>query len=62
MSTSYDIDFEAEAAKAAVRAIIARIKGVWDQPDLKAFGPLSTSTLDDVLAIAVAAGVSEEDE
>ena len=37
---------------AGIAAIIARIQGEWDHPDLQAFGPLSTDTLADVLAIA----------
>lgn len=61
MSRSYDIDFEAENAKAAIRAIIARIQGDWDHPDLKAVGPLSPMTIDDVLMIAQKAGVSDEE-
>lgn len=55
MSKNYDVDHEAEAAKAAIRAIVARINGEFDQSDLVEFGPLSTDTLADVLAIAQAA-------
>lgn len=36
----------------ALRAIVARIDGVWDDKDLMAFGPLSTNTLDDIYEIA----------
>jgi hypothetical protein len=36
----------------ALRAIVARIDGVWDDKDLMVFGPLSTNTLDDVYEIA----------
>jgi hypothetical protein len=39
----------------ALRAIQARIRGEWDCPDLVKFGPLSTDTLQDVLAIIKAA-------
>lgn len=38
-------------ADAAIRAIVARIQGEWDQPDLVSFGPLG-DTQDDVLRIA----------
>ena len=37
---------------AALRAIVARINGVWDDPDLMLFGPLSTNALADVEWIA----------
>ena len=36
----------------ALRAIIARIDGVFDDKDLMAFGPLSTNTLNDIYEIA----------
>lgn len=52
MSRSYDIDHTAEDAKSALRAIIARIKGVWDDPDLMAIGPLHSDPMYDVLRIA----------
>ncbi|MPR12962.1 hypothetical protein [Microvirga tunisiensis] len=39
-------------AERALRAIIARIQGNFEDPDLKEFGPLSAGTLTDVLAIA----------
>jgi hypothetical protein len=39
-------------ADQALRAIVARIKGEFDQPDLMGCGPLSTDTMADVLAIA----------
>ena len=35
-----------------LQAIIARITGVFDDPYLMEFGPLSTDVIDDVLAIA----------
>ncbi len=38
--------------KTALEAIVARIKGEWDHPALKATGPLRTPTTDDVLAFA----------
>ncbi|KAG5182040.1 hypothetical protein JKP88DRAFT_290667 [Tribonema minus] len=38
-------------AQAAIRAIIARIQGNWDHPDLVAIGPLG-ETRDDILRIA----------
>lgn len=38
-------------ADAAIRAIVARIQGEWDQPDLVSFGPLA-DTQDDILRIA----------
>lgn len=38
-------------AHAAIRAIIARIQGEWDQRDLVAIGPLG-DTQDDILRIA----------
>lgn len=41
--------------QAALRAIVARIQGEFDQPDLVAFGPLSPDRMADVLAIAEAA-------
>ncbi len=31
---------------AALRAIVARINGVWDDPDLMVFGPLTTESAD----------------
>ena len=40
---------------AALEAIEARISGIWDNPALVAFGPLSTNTDADCLAIARAA-------
>jgi len=46
----------------ALRAIVARINGEWDQKDLVAFGPLATSTIEDVLAIANAAIKEEEQQ
>lgn len=46
-------------ATAALRAIVARIQGVFDDPDLVAFGALSTDIAADVLAIATA-GLPEE--
>ena len=39
----------------ALREIQARIQGVWDDPDLKNFGPLMESTSSDVIDIARAA-------
>jgi hypothetical protein len=36
----------------ALRAIVARIRGVFDAPELQAFGPLSGSVQEDCLAIA----------
>lgn len=60
MSRSYDIDFTGDQAKAAVRAIIARINGVWDDPDLIAVGPLSTQPLIDILRIAEAVDTTPE--
>lgn len=41
-----------EAALAALRAIRARVDGVWDHPDLKAFGPLHSDPMKDIMAIA----------
>lgn len=38
--------------QARLEAIIARIEGVWDNPALLEFGPLSTDTLADVMYIA----------
>lgn len=35
----------------ALNAITARINGVFDDPDLMIFGPLSTDALADILAI-----------
>lgn len=35
-----------------LKAIQARISGVWDDPALEAFGPLSSDTVKDVLTIA----------
>ena len=35
-----------------LKAIQARISGVWDEPALEAFGPLSVDTVKDVLSIA----------
>lgn len=55
MSRSYDLDHEADAAKNAVKAIVARIRGVFDDPYLMACGPLSTNTEQDVLRIALEA-------
>ena len=34
------------SALAALRAIVARVNGVWDDPDLMEFGPLSTESAD----------------
>jgi len=50
MGTSYD-DFEGRLAD-ALRAIIARINGIYDAPELKAIGPLSVDSDEDVLRIA----------
>jgi malonyl CoA-acyl carrier protein transacylase len=36
----------------AIKAIIARIQGVYDEPNLVSFGPLSTNRLQDILDIA----------
>jgi hypothetical protein len=41
-----------EKYRRALLAIRARIQGVWDQPDLVAFGPLNTCETSDVLEIA----------
>lgn len=38
----------------AIKAILARINGEWDQPDLMAFGALSSDALADIKAIAEA--------
>ena len=40
---------------AALRAIKARIKGVWDDPDLVKFGELMVDSDEDILALAEAA-------
>ncbi len=37
---------------AALKAIVARIEGVWDDPDLMAYGPLDINSDRDVMAIA----------
>ncbi len=60
MSSTYDIDHEAEASKVALLAIIARIQGEWDNPFLMQFGELSTNTTDDILRIVESAGVTPE--
>lgn len=39
----------------ALKAIKARINGVWDDPDLMAFGPLSANGDDDILELTTAA-------
>lgn len=41
--------------KHALRAIVARIKGEFDNPELMLFGPLSTDTVKDILNIALSA-------
>lgn len=61
MSTSYDIDHESEDSKVAILAIIARINGEFDNPNLKQFGPLG-DTMDDVLKIAKSVGLDEDYE
>jgi hypothetical protein len=38
----------AETMLAALRAIVARIDGVWDDPDLVDLGPLSLNMVGDV--------------
>lgn len=48
-----DEDLTAELL-AALKAVKARINGVWDEPALVAYGPLGNTT-DDVLAIVTAA-------
>jgi hypothetical protein len=45
---------------AALRAIVARIDGVWDQPDLVAFGTLHPNTMADVRTIACSAIAAAE--
>lgn len=45
---------EIERLRAALNAIKARINGVFDDPDLTAFGLLSVDHDDDVLAIVAA--------
>lgn len=40
---------------AALQAIKSRINGVWDDPALMAFGPLSVNGDDDILELATAA-------
>lgn len=37
-----------DLTKSVLKAIQARIDGVWDNPELVSFGPLSTDTLQDV--------------
>lgn len=44
-----------ERAAGALRAIKARIDGVFDDPDLTAFGPLSTDSCEDVYKITTGA-------
>jgi len=46
---------ELAAKTKALKAIVARIQGVYDDPALMAFGPLSASIKTDCLAIAEAA-------
>jgi hypothetical protein len=36
----------------ALTAIVARLKGEYDNPAIEAFGPLSESTRDDILRLA----------
>jgi hypothetical protein len=43
---------ENEALREALKASLARIEGDFDNPSLMAFGPLTTSTIDDVRCIA----------
>jgi len=43
-----------QGCKAALRAIAARVNGVWDDPDLIAFGPLGMMDVD-VVALVNAA-------
>lgn len=52
MAKSYDVDHEKEQMESALRAIIARIEGVFDDPDLMSFGSLGFMMSDDILAIA----------
>ena len=47
---AYD-DYEGMAL-AALRAIVARITGEWDHPDLMAVGPLTADSNQDILRIA----------
>ncbi len=42
----------AESLRCALRAIIARIEGEWDQPDLVRAGPLDVDELVDIKRIA----------
>lgn len=58
MSDPTRTDPQADDAKEALLAIIARIEGVWDHPALLKFGPMLT-TLDDVLQIARSVGLDE---
>lgn len=46
----------------AIKAAIARIDGVWDDPSLKAFGVLTTNTLQDVRRILEALSPYEDNE
>lgn len=60
-----DDSAEADRRKVAIllshiRAIRARIKGEWDNPDLLAMGPLFTSWTDDVLRLTDAAITAAE--
>ena len=48
MSTCYD----EPPYEAALKAIVARIDGVWDNPELVEIGPISTDTISDVHRIA----------
>ncbi|WP_293811325.1 hypothetical protein [uncultured Bosea sp.] len=48
-------------AQAAIRAIIARIQGNWDQPDLVTIGPLG-ETRDDILRIAQSVEPEDQEE
>lgn len=51
---------EWESATSAIEAIKARIQGEWDNPALMAYGPLSTSTEEDLLHILEQRPVVEE--
>jgi hypothetical protein len=56
-----DFELAAQAVNAhkilvrALRAIVARYQGEWDQPDLKAFGPLTVQTQGDMYDLAAEA-------
>jgi hypothetical protein len=49
------------SSRSALRAVYARIQGIWDDPDLQHLGPLSTNQTQDILTIIAGALANERE-